>query len=35
MVAIIEQYQCADGRVKVPEVLRPYMGNLEYLGQAD
>jgi seryl-tRNA synthetase len=26
MVAIIENYQTADGRIKVPEVLQPYMG---------
>jgi seryl-tRNA synthetase len=26
MVAILENYQTADGKVVVPEVLRPYMG---------
>ena len=32
LVAILENYQTADGRVRVPEVLRPYMGGLEYIG---
>jgi len=30
-IAIMEQYQQADGSVKIPEVLRPYMGNKEVL----
>ncbi|NLY95305.1 MAG: serine--tRNA ligase [Myxococcales bacterium] len=29
MVAILEQYQNADGSVTIPEALRPYMGGLE------
>ena len=29
--AIIEQYQQADGSVKIPEVLRPWMSGLEYI----
>ena len=29
--AIVEQYQQADGSVKIPEVLRPWMGGLEYI----
>jgi seryl-tRNA synthetase len=29
VVAILEQYQQADGSVVVPEALRPYMGGLE------
>jgi len=29
--AIIEQFQQADGSVKIPEVLRPFMGGLEYI----
>lgn len=29
--AIIEQYQQADGSIKIPEVLRPFMGGLEYI----
>ena len=31
LVAILENYQQADGSVLVPEVLRPYMGKLEYI----
>ncbi|CAH1386774.1 serine--tRNA ligase [Candidatus Nitrotoga sp. M5] len=31
LVAILENYQQANGSVVVPEVLLPYMGNLEYL----
>ena len=31
MVAIIENYQTADGKVVVPDVLRPYMGGREIL----
>jgi seryl-tRNA synthetase len=29
LVAVLENYQQADGSVKVPEVLRPYMGGME------
>ena len=29
--AIVEQYQQPDGSVKIPEVLRPFMGGLEYI----
>jgi len=29
--AMIEQFQQADGSFKIPEVLRPYMGGLEYI----
>tara|TARA_Y100000588_G_scaffold54083_1_gene51242 strand:- start:1587 stop:2858 length:1272 start_codon:yes stop_codon:yes gene_type:complete len=29
MIAVLENYQNADGSVTVPEVLRPYMGGLE------
>ena len=32
LVAVLENYQQADGRIKVPEVLRPYMKGLEYIG---
>ncbi|WP_145477107.1 serine--tRNA ligase [Yersinia similis] len=32
LVAVLENYQQADGRIQVPEVLRPYMGGLEYIG---
>ncbi|MGA0570059.1 serine--tRNA ligase [Variovorax sp. VNK109] len=31
LVAVLENYQNADGSVTVPEVLRPYMGGLEKL----
>ena len=31
LVAVLENYQQEDGSVVVPEVLRPYMGNLELL----
>ncbi|MEZ8143136.1 serine--tRNA ligase [Enterovibrio norvegicus FF-33] len=32
MVAILENYQLEDGRIEVPEVLRPYMGGLTQIG---
>lgn len=32
LVAVLENYQNADGSVTVPEVLRPYMGGLTQLG---
>ena len=32
VAAILENYQQADGRIEVPEVLRPYMNGLEYIG---
>lgn len=32
MVAILENYQNADGTVTIPEVLRPYMGGKERIG---
>ena len=31
LVAVLENYQNADGSVRVPEVLRPYLGGLELL----
>jgi seryl-tRNA synthetase len=31
LIAIIENYQQADGSVKIPEVLRPYMGGQEFI----
>lgn len=31
LVAVLENYQEADGRVRIPEVLKPYMGGAEYL----
>jgi seryl-tRNA synthetase len=32
MIAVIENYQQADGRILVPAVLRPYMGGVEVIG---
>lgn len=32
LVAVLENYQQEDGRIKIPEVLRKYMNNAEYLG---
>ena len=32
LIAVLENYQQADGSVVVPEVLRPYMGGLERIG---
>jgi seryl-tRNA synthetase len=32
MVAILENYQLENGRIEVPEDLRPYMGGAEYIG---
>lgn len=31
LVAVLENYQTADGRVVVPEALRPYMGGIELI----
>jgi seryl-tRNA synthetase len=31
LIAIMENYQQADGSVVIPEALRPYMGGLEVL----
>jgi seryl-tRNA synthetase len=33
-VAVLENYQQADGSVVIPEVLRPYMAGLERLSPA-
>ena len=32
MIAVLENYQQADGTVRVPDVLRPYMGGIEVIG---
>ena len=32
LIAVMENYQQADGSIVVPEVLRPYMGGLEKIG---
>lgn len=31
LIAIIENYQQADGSIKIPEILRKYMGNKEFI----
>ena len=31
LVAVLENYQQADGSIRIPEVLRPYMGGLEFI----
>jgi len=31
-IAVLENYQQADGTIKVPEVLKPYMGGVETIG---
>ena len=33
VIAVLENYQQADGSVEIPEVLRPYMGGVERLGK--
>lgn len=35
VIAVLENYQQADGSVTVPEALRPYMGGMEKIGPAD
>lgn len=35
LVAVLENYQQADGSVKVPDVLVPYMGGVEVIGPAE
>jgi len=32
LVAVLENYQQADGSVVVPDVLKPYMGGIEIIG---
>ncbi len=32
LVAVLENYQEADGSVRIPDVLRPYMGGVEVIG---
>ncbi|QDX30266.1 serine--tRNA ligase [Dickeya poaceiphila] len=32
LVAVLENYQQADGRIEVPDVLRPYMNGLQFIG---
>ncbi len=33
LVAVVENYQEADGRIRIPEGLKPYMGGAEYLAE--
>lgn len=33
LVAVLENYQQADGTVNIPEVLKPYMNGLDYIGK--
>ncbi|MGB4074596.1 serine--tRNA ligase [Pseudomonas sp.] len=32
LVAVVENYQQADGSIRVPEVLKPYMGGMDVIG---
>jgi seryl-tRNA synthetase len=32
MIAIMENYQQADGSITIPDVLKPYMGGIERIG---
>ncbi|XZQ54763.1 MAG: serine--tRNA ligase [Arsenophonus sp.] len=32
LIAVMENYQQADGRIQIPEILRPYIEGLEYVG---
>lgn len=32
LIAVLENYQQADGKVRVPEALKPYMGGMEVIG---
>ena len=34
LIAVMENYQEEDGSIRVPDVLRPYMGGLERIGRA-
>ena len=34
LVAVLENYQQADGSIMVPDVLRPYLGGLERITRA-
>jgi seryl-tRNA synthetase len=35
LIAVIENYQQADGSVRVPDALKPYMGGIERIAAAD
>ena len=34
LIAVIENYQQADGSIAVPEALQPYMGGTKVIGKA-
>ncbi len=34
LIAVMENYQEADGTIRVPDVLKPYMGGVEVIGEA-
>jgi seryl-tRNA synthetase len=34
LIAVMENYQTDDGRIRIPEVLRPYMANQEFIDAA-
>ena len=34
LIAVMENYQEADGSIRIPELLRPYMGGLERIEAA-
>jgi seryl-tRNA synthetase len=34
LIAVLENYRLEDGRIRVPDVLRPYLGGRETLGDA-
>ena len=31
LIALVENHQTADGRIRIPKALRPYMGGLELI----
>jgi seryl-tRNA synthetase len=31
LIAVLENYQQADGSVRIPEVLKPFMGGIEVI----
>jgi seryl-tRNA synthetase len=33
LVSLVENFQEADGTIRIPEILRPYMNNAEYIGK--
>jgi len=34
IIALVENHQQADGRIRIPQALRPWLGGQEYLGKA-